>query len=145
MKRNSAYFLKYTNRVGTCLEWVRCLNTDGYPRTSWKGSPNGKVHRIIYELVYKVDVTGKIIRHTCDNPKCINPEHLLIGTTTDNMLDRDKRDRHGASKVSNKEVKMIRDLYKTGNYLQKDLAFQFKINPRTISSIITRTHRKTIT
>jgi len=142
MKKDLQYFLNYTKQNGDCLEWTRCFNTDGYPRTVWNKYSNGKVHRIVYQLFTGNDPEGLVVRHTCDNPKCINPEHLILGTAADNMLDRDSRGRHGASKTTLKDVQMIRDLYSTGRYLQKEIADLFGINHRTVSSIVTFTHYK---
>lgn len=84
--------LSYTANNNGCCEWTRCYNTDGYPRMVYKGSSNGKVHRIILELL-GFDIEGKVVRHTCDNPKCINPEHLVVGTPVENAKDRQDRGR----------------------------------------------------
>ncbi len=144
MNKNLEYFLKFTEKRGTCLEWTRCLNTDGYPRTAWNGTSNGKVHRIVWELHNKQPAAGKVVRHLCNNPKCINPEHLLIGTPADNMLDRDLAGRHGARKIQQKDVNTICLLYKTNNYTQKEIGSMFGINERTVSSIIRGKHWKQV-
>jgi len=134
---------KNINYINECFIWKRCLNTDGYPRANINSNMNSKVHRIIYELSNPTeDIKTKVIRHTCDNPKCINPNHLISGTHTDNMKDRDFRERHGKAKVTHNEVKEIRNLAATNNFLQKEIASMFKLNHRTISSIINRTHFK---
>lgn len=84
-------WLALTKQKGTCLEWTRCLNTDGYPRATINKNSNIKVHRVVYELA-----TGEkpnIVRHRCDNPKCLNPNHLVNGTVQDNVRDMDERNR----------------------------------------------------
>jgi len=144
MKKDLDFFLSRVIQNNGCLEWTKCYNTDGYPRTTWNGHSNGKVHRIVYELYNKQDPTGLVVRHTCDNPKCINPNHLLLGTPTDNMRDRDSKGRHGAAKLSHSEVRMIRDLYATGKYKQKDLAIQFKVSYGNINSIVNHNHFKSV-
>lgn len=130
-------FLKHTQSSGDCLIWIRCFNTDGYPRASWKGNSNGKVHRIVYSLVHPLeDITGKVIRHTCDNPKCINPDHLLSGTNADNMKDRDSRFRHGAAKITPAQVLEIRDMFKQNPKLKSPVvAAQYGISHKTVLSI----------
>lgn len=61
--------------------------------------------------------TGKVVRHTCDNARCIEPTHLIQGSVLDNIADRDARGRtskgekHYAAKLSDDEVKQIRALY----------------------------------
>lgn len=85
-------YLEYTIQTENgCLEWTRCFNTDGYPRAGVKGNTNLKVHReVFYECNgYYPDV----VRHTCDNKKCINPDHLVGGTSLDNVQDRNERKR----------------------------------------------------
>lgn len=126
-------FLKYTVDVGGCLEWQRCFNTDGYPRCFWNGNPNGKVHRIIMELS-GVNTTGLVVRHRCDNIRCINPKHLLVGTPTDNMRDRVKRDRCYRV-IKGNTVKAVKDLLHTGEYTQKQIAELLSIDPRRVSEI----------
>ena len=133
-------FLSYTKPVNDCLVWTRCLNTDGYPRAVVDGCNNTKVHRVVYELYNNVDATGKVIRHTCDNPQCINPKHLLIGTHKDNMQDRELRGRHGKAKITHKEVLAIRELAKLNKFTQVELGSMFNLNPRTISSLVLGRH-----
>lgn len=142
MNKDLDFFLKHTIPIGTCKEWTKCLNTDGYPRTAWEGSTNGKVHRIVWELSNKKSATGLVVRHLCNNPKCINPKHLSIGTPADNMKDRDSAGRHGASKITPKDVNIICHLYNTKQYTQKEIGSLFSIDSRTVSSIIKGKHWK---
>lgn len=129
-------YLTNTKQEGTCLIWQGALNTDGYPRAAYRGNSNGKVHRIVYELFTGEDITGKVVRHACDNPTCINPEHLSSGTPADNNRDRDVRERHALAAFSAKQIRAIRLLYATGQYRQKELASLFNINYRTIQQIV---------
>jgi hypothetical protein len=126
-----------------CYEWDGALNSDGYPRASIDGDENAKLHRVVFELVH--GYLPQTVRHSCDNRKCLSAKHLLAGTPTDNMRDRDSRERHGMAKLSHDEVREIRALWKTGDYLQKDIGGAFGINARTVSSIINRTHWKHVT
>ena len=103
-------YLKHTKPNGECLEWTRCLNSDGYARAVIDGNLNGKVHREVARLYYDVDIEGKTILHKCDNPKCINPKHLIIGDMSENSKDRARKKRshynaHTASKVG--EIKRM--------------------------------------
>lgn len=85
---------KYLNRtelVGECREWTGCLNTDGYPRAGEKGNSNIKVHREVFFLVN--GFYPDVVRHSCDNPICIEPSHLIDGTNLDNIRDRVERGR----------------------------------------------------
>jgi len=140
MKRDLNKILSYTVQEKDCLVWTRCFNTDGYPRAAIDGHFNGKVHRIVYELVTGEDITGLVVRHTCDNPRCINPDHLLKGTPIDNVNDRDSRQRNGWAKITHDEVRAIRELYKTGKFTQAKLGNMFNLSPSTISSLVRGRH-----
>ena len=122
-----------------CHVWKMCLNSDGYARLSINGNTNIKVHRLVYSLAHpEEDICGKVIRHTCDNPECVNPRHLLSGTAGDNMLDRDIRNRHGLAKLNDEKAINIRKLYASGNFLQRELAEMYDVDGRTISYVILR-------
>jgi len=136
MKKDLNKILSYTTLDGSCLNWTRCVNTDGYPRAVIDGYNNAKVHRVVYGLATGEDITGKVIRHTCDNPLCINPDHLVAGTVKDNVNDMDKRGRRGHAKLNKDQVQAIRDLYATGKYKKVALAKMFSISAGNIGSIV---------
>ena len=122
--------LANTASSGDCKVWVRCFNSDGYPRMA----NNVKVHRRVYELLTGLDLTGLVVRHTCDNPKCISPDHLTHGTATDNMKDRDDRDR--TYRVITKEiVRRTKELLSTGILSRKEIANLVQIDVRRVSDI----------
>ena len=137
-------FLSRTVEVGSCKEWTGCCNTEGYPKICWKGNANGKGHRIVYELSHPgEDISKKVIRHTCDNPRCINPDHLLSGTPAQNMDDRDRRFRHGAAKLTAEQVVEIRNLFTNGTKLKlKAIGELYGVDQRTVSSIKCGSHWK---
>lgn len=84
-------WLDHTVPENGCLIWTRCFNSDGYPRAGVKGNSNVKVHREVF-----FECNGyypPVVRHLCDNIRCINPQHLLGGTHEDNMKDRKERGR----------------------------------------------------
>ena len=81
-------------------------------------SKNGKtrlIHREMYDMFFDESIEGKVIRHTCDNPSCINPFHLKSGTHADNVQDRVDRGRsaigenHGRHKLTEDQVREIRE------------------------------------
>lgn len=122
--------LENTVKQGDCLEWIRALNTDGYPRMAG----NVKVHRLVYELFHQENIDGFVIRHTCDNPKCINPKHLLKGTPKENGNDKFIRDRQ--PRVITKEVVFrVNDLLKTNKLTNKEIALILGIDQRRVSDI----------
>ena len=97
-----------------CWEWVGYFGAGGYGAMS-RGGKNCSAHRISYEAYKGPIPKGMVVRHSCDNPACINPDHLSIGTQKDNMADRDARGRRdvkgeqiGTAKLTETEVLEIK-------------------------------------
>lgn len=128
-------YLSFTLSNKDCLEWTRALNTDGYPRAVVNGNYNGKVHRRVFELVN--GYLPEVVRHSCDNPVCINPDHLLAGTHIDNVKDRVDRKRC-QNHVSEKEISRVLELRAQGlTYPAISKAMGFK-NWRRAEYILTQ-------
>lgn len=114
MNKTIKDYLRHTEENSTgCMLWTRCLNTDGYPRANIRGNTNGKVHREVCSLHLGRDITGYVVRHTCDNPRCINPEHLVLGTATQNVQDRTERGRCH-NHVSDEDLEIVKALREAG-------------------------------
>lgn len=90
------------------------LGTHGYPQMQ-KNRIGYNMHRYIYEELNGKQPNDVVIRHTCDNRKCINPEHLIPGSKKENSEDMVERNRssvgikNGLSKLTDKEVIEIRN------------------------------------
>lgn len=101
---------------GGCLIWQGCCSGNGYPAVGYQGRQWG-AHRLVWALTRGVIPDAEIhICHTCDNPKCINPEHLFAGTCRENMKDKVSKGRqaygvrNGRAKLSESQVQeIIRD------------------------------------
>ena len=77
--------------LGACWPWMGGTDKNGYGKTHWKGKPI-RTHRLIYILTY-THIPELLVRHTCDNPPCCNPSHLMLGTHQDNANDKVARSR----------------------------------------------------
>lgn len=74
--------------MSDCWHWVGVVNKQGYGRMTYAGRTQ-MVHRLSYMAFKKAELPDwpTLVMHSCDNPSCINPEHLSTGTHRDNFLD----------------------------------------------------------
>ena len=108
-----------------CWEYPPTQKANGRPNISYKGK-YWMVHRLAYRLVHGPIPDGLLVCHHCDNPPCINPEHLFLGTYKDNNVDKVRKGRHaktrpglpgtanGGAKLTEEAVREIRALYDLG-------------------------------
>ena len=126
-----------------CWHWTAATNEHGYGVMRPEGQRSGptvKAHRMSLTLA-GVDIKGLVIRHSCDNPPCVNPRHLSVGTKADNSADMVRRGRHargsrsGTSKLTEREVVEIRARCAAGE-LHRVLAADYGVSRNTITSIV---------
>jgi len=125
-----------------CWEWTAGRNHKGYGTLKVAGK-DLRAHRVAYEVWVGPIPEGMHVLHVCDNPPCINPAHLWVGTNKDNADDRDAKGRqrvlrgeeNGFSKLTWENVQEIRDLY--GDHSQAELARMYGVSPRTIMLVRT--------
>lgn len=124
-----------------CWIWMGAMLPTGYGRFKLKGR-SSPAHRVSHSL-YKGDVLfGTLVCHTCDNKWCVNPDHLYIGTHSENVLDSYRRNRmtskkgtdHSMSKLKNNDIIFIRASLSP----RKLLANQFNVTVSNIQLIQTR-------
>lgn len=80
-----------------CWEYTKYINKWGYGRLRYNGKKH-LAHRLIYEFIIGNIPKNMLVCHHCDNPKCINPYHLFVGTNKDNHTDAIKKGRIDLSK-----------------------------------------------
>lgn len=86
-------FWKFVRRTDTCWEWTGATKA-GYGKFAMSGAqPSMFAHRVSYESAYGAIPAGKHVCHRCDNPLCIRPDHLWLGTPKENMWDAIRKGR----------------------------------------------------
>jgi|JI10StandDraft_1071094.scaffolds.fasta_scaffold05142_31 hypothetical protein len=122
-----------------CWEWQAFCLPRGYGLFSIGGS-NSLAHRVSFQLFVGALDAASDVMHSCDNPRCVNPNHLSLGSRTDNMQDaRDKGrsaigEKHGRSKLTAAQVLEIRNA--AGQ--QRDIAKAYAVSQTTVSDIKVR-------
>lgn len=123
-----------------CWEWTKSFQ--GNLRNVGQIRVNGKTRkasRLSYEINVGAIPVGLCVLHRCDNPKCINPDHLFIGTHKDNVQDMIAKRRglvghkNGASVLTDDNVREIRNL--AGYFSDRCIADKFDISPITVFDI----------
>ncbi len=126
-------------KTDTCWLWTGAMLKTGYGSIRIDGKAM-RAHRVAYELEKGEIPDGMLLRHTCDNRECVNPDHLIPGTSKDNTNDALVRgrhvcgDKHFKAKLSNHAVTAIRAAFDAG-VPGRFLAKQFGVTESMISQI----------
>jgi|SRR5882672_6025779 len=158
-------FLKKVNKTSSCWLWTGAIQSGGYGNF-WYNSRIHKAHRVSYILFNGLIPSDLCVLHKCDVRNCVNPDHLFLGTYSDNNQDchnkgryptrkgafhhwckeiRDiKGEKHPRALLTNQQVIDIRHRYALGGILQRDIAKEYGVTQDIISHIITRRSYKEI-
>ncbi len=132
MSHSLERFFKYVKggEENSCWIWAGAKTKTGYGQFSFNGKPV-KAHRFMYETYYGVSPGTLDVCHSCDNPLCINPKHLWLGTAKDNLQDASKKERfpgqqrvhcikgHVLVRTSSGECKVCKKEYQANYYYTK--------------------------
>ncbi len=126
-----------------CIPWTGKRNRRGYGQISGDNGRKSLVaSRVSYELFVGPIPDDLFVLHRCDNPPCVNPVHLFLGTCQDNKDDSIRKNRHvhGATqwkaKLNDDLVREIRTKYAAGGYTYKSLAKEYGVSAGSIAFII---------
>jgi len=123
-----------------CWEFQGCRDKWGYAHFGINGK-RVQAHRHAYELTNGPIPSGKLIMHTCDNPPCVNPDHLRIGTDLENRADASSKRRlpHGSkmynAKLNEEKVAEMRQRYAAGGVTQRELGEMYGVSQSTVAYI----------
>lgn len=123
-----------------CFEWQRSRNKAGYGKVTFNGRQQ-LAHRVSFAVFRNADIDSLFVCHHCDNPCCINPSHLFLGTCKDNMDDAKIKGRLSSgsrvlsSKMREEEVMAAVRLYESGE-TSGQIASRFGVSASSIYGII---------
>lgn len=146
-KNVSQRFWGKVDKSEECWEWTGSTYSNGYGMF-WDGEKSVLAHRFSYKMSNNQDPGNMYVCHHCDNRRCVNPDHLFLGTAQDNMRDASKKGRlehsnqlrgeqHPNSIFTNEDVLKIRRLASNVDSLQ-ELAEEFNTTHQAIRSIVNR-------
>ncbi len=96
--------LRYkTEYIGSCWIWTYALSPSGYGAFQWDGKRR-RSHRIAYQIAFGEIPEDKLVCHKCDNPSCVNPQHLFLGSPKQNTQDMIYKGRLNRSRGEDKGI-----------------------------------------
>ena len=133
-------------KTETCWFWLASTNKNGYGKISIKRKTL-LAHRVLASLYLHNFRDDLLVLHACDNPPCVNPAHLFVGTHSDNVRDAVSKGRwtqvsgenNGYAKVNREIVEKIRAEYTLG-VRQRAIASKYGVSQAQVSNIITHKH-----
>jgi hypothetical protein len=145
------FWAKTAKAQNGCIEWQGCSLKSGYGLLKIAGTrKNILAHRFAYEQAFGPIPQSAYVCHKCDNPKCVNADHLFIGTPKDNVHDMIKKGRQVTvsapneanpnAVLSDNEVRQIRAL--KGQMTQRQMAAKFNVGTSQISRILSGKFRR---
>lgn len=139
-----ARFWTHVRKGPGCWEWQGAKTRGGYGHLAVSGETvrNIRASRLSYELRYGPIAGGLHVLHRCDNPGCVRPDHLFLGTEDENRKDKVAKgrcpcgERHPGAKLTNAQARQIRERYFLCSATTKELAAEYGVDPYAIRSII---------
>lgn len=130
-----------------CWLWIASTYQNGYGQIMNDDGYNEGAHRVAYKL-YCGKIGNNHVLHKCDNTRCVNPDHLFLGSHQDNMDDMAKKGRrksntpvgtnHVHHKLNEHDVREIRQKYTPRVYTFQNLADEYGVSKRNVVLIVKR-------
>lgn len=142
---------RFTSKVDMskqgCWEWLGCFSSGGYGVYTLHGKIRRHVlaHRVAWVIANEQEIPeGMLVLHHCDNPKCVRPSHLFLGTHQDNQHDKARKGRgckgikNGRCVLSEEVVRTIRRVYIPGKFGATRIARALNVNRNSVDHVIQR-------
>jgi len=132
---SEARFWKSVEKTNYCWIWIKQKNRRGYGKFSLKNKTIA-AHKYSYELVKGAVPDGLYVCHKCNNPSCVNPDHLYAGTNSQNTLDSVVSGTHRTAKLNFEMAQQIRKIYAGGGVTQKQIGEKYGVGGDIVSEIV---------
>lgn len=139
----SERFFRYVKKTDGCWRWLSYTDPQGYGRINYGGKPM-LASRVSYLVHFGEIPEGMMVCHKCDNPSCVNPDHLFIGTQADNVADMERKGRarkvavsgpdHHNAKLNEDAVREIRN---SNGVSDIELGKRFNVSASSIYAVRT--------
>jgi len=116
------FFAKVRYSSTGCHLWIGAKTPAGYGKLGMRGRTTQYAHRLAYEMQKGVIPDSLQILHSCDNPSCVNPSHLRVGTSADNARDKVQRDRQLKGEQIHNSRLTVRTVREIRQYLASGLS-----------------------
>ena len=148
VEKNKSSWLWDEDTLESCWVWYGAKCSHGYGNF-WDGVKYTSAHRFSWTIHNGCIPEGKSVLHACDNSLCVNPDHLFIGTQTDNIRDMIRKGRRGytgmkgeknpKSVLTWEDVDCIRESFDNNLATRAELARKYNVNWTTINHVVKRT------
>lgn len=138
IKARERFMCSFEKRDKGCWEWTRNFGTAGYGKFDFEGRTLG-AHRVSW-VFHKGEIPdGLCVLHRCDNRRCVRPDHLFLGTNTDNTADSVKKGRrkggHPPTKLTDSDIVKILEMYANGKF-STQIAVEFGLSDSYVRRIL---------
>jgi hypothetical protein len=140
------FMSRFTIEPGGCWIWTGCKAGNGYGAIKINQKQYG-AHQMAYLFFRGPLPKGLMVCHHCDNPLCVNPKHLFLGTALDNVRDMYSKGRQnpprgsaGSAILTEEQVLEIRKLASESGISRSNLAKSFGVKTATIGAVVRRTN-----
>jgi hypothetical protein len=141
-------FFDKVNKTESCWYWTGAKNGGRQYGVIKKDGMMVYAHRLMWQHDNNREIPeGMCVCHHCDTPKCVNPDHLFLGTHSDNMKDAFEKGRgeiphhvgeeHHKAKLSKEDVKQIKKILSCTDKTHKEIAKTYPVNKSVIGKINT--------
>jgi hypothetical protein len=141
-EKTKRLFFKHVEKTDGCWNWVGSKNKRGYGHVRLPKVFDAKkslvpAHRMSYAIHHGSVPSDKMVCHKCDNPSCVNPDHLFLGTAKDNCLDMLRKGRDFVGALNQNQVDEIREFFKSNpDESRIDVAIKYGVSKCAIYNIL---------